>query len=71
MHDNGHIVDLIHVCCCDCEGWDPVNRFNPTSLVAIVTRTDRPESVRNRCVIDVFDGVCALSRCFLGFFLWM
>ena len=49
------------------EGWDPVNRFNHTSLVAIVTPTDRPKSVRNRCVIEVFGGVFVLSRCFLDF----
>ena len=35
--------------------------------MAIVTPTDRPKSVRNRCVIEVFGGVCVLSRCFLGF----
>ena len=50
-------------------GWDPVNRFNNTSWVAIVTPTDRSKSVRNRCVIEVFCGVCVLSRCFLGCFL--
>ena len=32
-----------------------------------VTPTDRPMSVRNRCVIEVFGGVCLLSRCFWGF----
>ena len=31
-----------------------------------VTPTDRPKSVRNRCVIKVFGGVFILSRCFLG-----
>ena len=51
----------------------PVNRFNHTSWVAIVTPTDRPnsvrnrpKSVRNRCVIDIFGGVCTSSRCFRG-----
>ena len=38
-----------------------------TSWVAIVTPTDRPKSVRNRCVIEVFVGVFVLSRCFLDF----
>ena len=33
----------------------------------IVTPTDRPKSAPNRCVIEVFGGVCVLSRCFLGF----
>ena len=35
------------------------------SWVAIVTPTDRPKSVRNRCVIEVFGGVFVLSRRFL------
>ena len=28
---------------------------------------DHPKSVRNRCVIEVFGGVCVLSCCFVGF----
>ena len=39
------------------EGWDPVNQFNHTSWVAVVTPTDRPKSVRNHCVIKVFGDV--------------
>ena len=35
--------------------------------MAIVTPTDRPKSVRNRCVIEVFGGVFVFSRCFLDF----
>ena len=35
--------------------------------MAIVTKTDRPKSVRNRCEIEVFGGVFLLSRCFLDF----
>ena len=35
----------------------PVNQVNHNSWVAVVTPTDRPKSVRNRCVIDVFCGV--------------
>ena len=53
----------LHSFCGYCEGWNPVNRFIDTSWVA----TDRPKSVRNRCVIELFGGVCVLSRCFLGF----
>ena len=41
--------------------------FNHTSWRAIVTQTDSPKSVRNRCVIEVFGGVFVLSRCFLDF----
>ena len=43
--------------------WSP-------SWVAVVTLTDRPKSIRNRCVIDVFGRVFVLSRCFLDFFCW-
>ena len=35
--------------------------------MAIVTPTDSPKSVRNRCVIEVFGGVFVLSRWFLNF----
>ena len=35
--------------------------------MAIVTPADRPKSVRNRCVIEVFGGVFVLSHCFLDF----
>ena len=41
----------------------PVNQVNRTSLVAVVTPTDRPKSVRNRCVIELFCGVFVLSLC--------
>ena len=36
--------------------------------MAVVTPTDRLQSVRNRYVIDVFGGVFVFSRCFLDFF---
>ena len=32
----------------------PVNWFNNTSLMVVVTQIDRHKSVRNRCVIEVF-----------------
>ena len=35
--------------------------------MAIVTQTDLPKSVRNRCVIKVFGGVFVLSRSLLDF----
>ena len=34
--------------------------INHTSLVAIVTPTDRPKSVRNRCLIELFCGVACV-----------
>ena len=35
----------------------PVNHVNHNSRVAVVTPTDRPKSVRNRCEIELFCGV--------------
>ena len=47
----------------------PVNQVNNTSWVAVVTPTDRPKSVRNRCVIELFCGVvCVVSLPFRHFF---
>ena len=45
------------------------SRFNHISWVTIVTQTDRPKSVHNRCVIEVFGGVFVLSLCFLIFLM--
>ena len=36
--------------------------------MAVVAPTDRPKSVSNRCVIEVFGGDFVLSRSFFGFF---
>ena len=41
----------------------PVNQVNHTSWVAVVTPTDRPNSVRNRCVIELFVAFFVLSLC--------
>ena len=46
---------------------DPVNRFNHTSYVVVVTPTDRLKSVQNCCVIEGFGDVFVLSRCFFDF----
>ena len=46
--------------------FEYVNRFNYTSLMAVVTPTDRPKSVCNRCKIDVV-GESVLSVCLLEF----
>ena len=43
-------------------------RFNHTSWVAIVTPTDRPLSVRNRCVIEVLGGVVCVVTLLFGLF---
>ena len=34
---------------------------NQTSWVAVVTPTDRPKSVRNRCLIELFCGVVCVD----------
>ena len=41
----------------------PVNQVNDTSWVAVVTPTDCPKSVRNRCVIELFVALFVLSLC--------
>ena len=41
----------------------PVNQVNQTSWVAVVTPTDRPKSVHNRCVIELFVELIVLSLC--------
>ena len=40
-------------------GGGPVNRL--TSLVAVVTPTDRPKLVRNCCLIELFCGVVCVA----------
>ena len=41
----------------------PVNQVNHTSWVDVVTPTDRPKSVRNRFVIELFVALFVLSLC--------
>ena len=41
----------------------PVKRVNHTSWVVVVTPTDRPKSVRNHCVIELFVALFVLSLC--------
>ena len=46
----------------------PVNQVNHTSWVAVVTPTDRPKSVRDRCLIELFCGVvCVVTLPFWHF----
>ena len=45
---------------------------NHTSWVAVVTLTDRPKSVRNRCIIERFCGVvCAVTLPVRQFYWYM
>ena len=41
----------------------PVNQVNHTSWVAVVTPTDRPKSVRNRYLIELFVALFVFSLC--------
>ena len=49
----------------------PVNQVNHTSWVAVDTPTDRPKSVRNLCVIELFCGVCLCCHFALLTFLFV
>ena len=48
----------------------PVNEVNHTSWVAVVTPTDRPKSVLNRCVIELFCGVVCVVTLPFWHFCW-
>ena len=43
---------------------------NHTSWVAVVTPTDRPKSVRNSCLIELFCGVVCVVTLSLWHFCW-
>ena len=45
-------------------------RLNHTSGVTAVTPADRPKSVRNRCVIEIFGGFLCCHDAF-WIFLWV
>ena len=47
-----------------------VNQVNHISWVAVVTPTDRPKSVRNCCVIDLFSGVLCVVTLPFWHFCW-
>ena len=57
------IYNFLNVCPFDntavagIEKVEPVNQVKHTSWVAVFTPTDRPKSVRNPCVIELFCGV--------------
>ena len=48
----------------------PVNQVNHTSWVGLVTPTDPPHSVRNRCVIELFCGVVCVVTWPFWHFCW-
>ena len=55
-----------------CEEWEggPVNQVNHTSWVAVVTPTDRPKTVRNRYLIELFCGVVCVVTLPFWHFCW-
>ena len=58
----------LHGCCGESEGG-PVNQVNHTSWMTVVTPTDRPKSVRNCCLIELFCSVvCVVTLPFWHFF---
>ena len=59
----------LHGCCGEWEGG-PVNQVNHTSWVAVVTPTDRPKSVRNCCLIELFCGVVCVVTLPFWHFCW-
>ena len=59
----------LHGCCGEWEGG-PVNQINHTSWVAVVTPTDRPKSVRNCCLIELFCGVVCVVTLPFWHFCW-
>ena len=64
------MYDWLHYFCGEWEGWALVNWFNHTSGVTAVTPTDRPKSVRIRCVIEVFGGVFYVVTLLFRFFCY-
>ena len=60
------IYKFLNVCPFDCTAVagsgkvGPVNLVNHTSWKTVVAPTDRPQSVRNRCLIKRFGGVFVL-----------
>ena len=59
----------LHGCCGELKGG-PVNQINHTSWVAVVTPTDRPKSVLNRCLIELFCGVVCVVTLPFWHFCW-
>ena len=49
--------------CCGLVGRWARKPVNHTSWVTVVTPTDRPKSVRNRCLIELFCGVVCVVTC--------
>ena len=60
---------LIHGCCGE---WmaGPVDQLNHTSWEAVITPTDHPKSVRNRCEIEPFFGVVCVFTLPFWHFCW-
>ena len=51
-----------------CPVYESMKLYSILSVFAIITPADRPKSVRNRCVIEVFGGVLCVVTLLFGFF---
>ena len=58
-----HVLALDYIAVAVSGKVGPVKPVNHTSWVAVVTPTDRPKSVRNRCLIELFVALFVLSLC--------
>ena len=56
--------------CCGNGKVGSVTQVNHTSWAAVVTPTDRPKSVRHRCVIELFCGVLCVVTLPFWYFCW-
>ena len=66
----GLVSFWLHGCCGECMGRWARKPVNHTSWVAVVTPTDRPKSVRNRCLIELFCGVVCVVTLPFWHFCW-
>ena len=67
---NLHVLALDYTAVAVSGKVGPVKPVNHTSWVAVVTPTDRPKSVRNCCLIELFCGVVCVVTLSLWHFCW-
>ena len=65
-----HVLALDYIASAASGKVGPVKPVNHTSWVAVVTPTDRPKSVRNRCLIELFCGVVCVVTLPFWHFCW-
>ena len=65
-----HVLALDYIAVVVSGKVGPVKPVNHTSWVALVTPTDRPKSVSNRCLIELFCGVVCVVTLPFWHFCW-